>query len=68
MQALPMLEAEAKERQRKAGGAVPAKLPEAVKGESREKAASFANVSPRYVSDAKKIEEESPEVFVFLKS
>jgi hypothetical protein len=69
VQALPMLEAEAKERMLKGKKSDPtAKMPEGAKGESREKAAAVANVSPRYVSDAKKIKEQSPEVFAQVES
>lgn len=60
---LPHFEEEAKKRQSAGGGAVPAKLPEAVKGESRDQAAAAVGVSPRYVSDAKKIQTETPETF-----
>ena len=69
---LPMLEAEAKERQRAAGGdkrrsdankAVPEKIPEAVpRREARDAAAQLAGTNPRYVSDAKKIAESAPEL------
>lgn len=56
---VPMFEAEAKERQRQgARRKVPASLPEA--GEAREKAAAVVNVSPRLVSDAKKVLELAP--------
>jgi hypothetical protein len=56
-----MLKEEAKERQRTAGGdrrsekSVPANLPEAVKGEAREKAAQSVNVSPRSIASAAKV-------------
>ncbi len=78
--ALPLLEAEAKERQRAAGlrsaasrsthGEVPATLPEAVvgAGEAREKAAAAVGASARYVSDAKAIAEKAPEVLVEVKA
>ena len=40
-----------------------AKLPEAKKGDARDEAAEKLKVSPRYVSDAKKLKEEEPELF-----
>lgn len=63
--ALPMLEAEAKERQKQGKEIIPDPKD---KGQSRDKAAALANVSPRYVSDAKKIKEEAPEVFKQVQS
>lgn len=60
--ALPMLEAEAKERQSRKS--VPEKIPEQSKGDARDKAAKLANVNGRYVSDAKKIKAESPKLFM----
>lgn len=68
-EALDLYEASAKERQRAAGGdkvsghakeALPANLPEAVKGEAREHAAKLVGVSPRTISDAKAIKESDP--------
>lgn len=65
---LPMLEAEAKERRKATEGRpskLEAKLPQD-KGrepQSRDKAAKLMGVSPRYVSDAKKIKAKSSEVF-----
>ena len=58
VEALPMLEAEAKRRQ-----ALKVNLPEVSKGQARDKAASAVSVSPRYVQDAKKLKAEAPEVF-----
>ena len=58
---LPYLEAEAKERQTRKS--VPERIPEQDKGDARDKAAAAVGVNPRYVSDAKAIKEESPEVF-----
>lgn len=62
---LPPLEERARERQ----GArtdlpnIPAKLPESYTGrESRDEAAALVGVSPRYVSDAKRIQREAPEL------
>lgn len=78
--ALPLLEAEAKERQRAAGmrsaalrsveNEVPATLPDAHidVGEAREKAAAAVGASARYVSDAKAIGEKAPEVLDAVKS
>lgn len=63
--ALPMFEAEAKERQRASGhrgGVVPARLPEPLKGEAREQAAAAVGVSPRYVQDAKRIANQRPDL------
>jgi hypothetical protein len=59
--ALPMLEAEAKERMLRGKKADPTeRIPE---GEARQKAAKLTGVNPRYVSDAKRIKEQAPEVF-----
>ena len=58
----------AKERQvRKPADSVPAKMP-GQKGDARDKAADKVGVSPRYISDAKKLKAEAPEVFEELKS
>lgn len=70
-EAMPLLEAEAEEQRRKKisasrSGETVAKLPPSEK--SRERAASIANVSPRYVQDAKRIKEEAPEVFAEVQS
>ena len=64
---------EAKKRQREAGGdrkseeakSVPEKSPEPKtdKGDARDKAAEKAGTNGRYVSQAKKVKEEAPEVF-----
>lgn len=65
---LPLFEAEAKARQRTAGeqhgrGKVPARMPEAIRGsDARDQAAAAVGVSPRYVSDAKRIRAKAPEV------
>lgn len=74
---LPLLEAEAKERQRKHGGtapgrkrksqeSLPAIVPEVIAkdrtNESREQAARTVNVAPRYVQDAKKVAEKAPDL------
>jgi predicted phage-related endonuclease len=63
---LPLLEREAKNRQATStGGAKPqlkANLPEAEKGQARDKAAELVGVSSRYVSDFKKIQATKPEL------
>lgn len=69
---LPLYEAEAKERKKEMEGR-PSKLEEKIPQESREpqardKAAAATGVNPRYVQDAKKIKEESPETFEKLKT
>lgn len=75
---LPLLEAEAAERKKELGRAaalkqhhgdsrVTEKIPEPNLGESRAKAAKQVGVNERYVSDAKKIKQEAPEVFDLLK-
>ncbi len=70
LECLPWLEAEAKERQKEHGDTAPgrsktltAKLPEVKKGEAREQAGQMVGVGARYVSDAKRIKEQAPEVF-----
>jgi len=45
-----------------AGRAVPERFPEQEKGEAREKAAEMVGVNRQYVSDAKQIEKDAPEV------
>jgi len=74
---LPMLETEARQRQKELAGTrpnsdapdLPAFVPEGQgdnsppKGESREKAAELVGVAARYVSDAKRIQQQAPEVF-----
>jgi len=63
---LPMLEAEAKERQRLSKGRGKkgvAKMPHLIEPKSRDKAAKIAQVSSRYVQDAKKLKQEAPELF-----
>lgn len=68
---LPLLEAEALERKAAAGqafgrgrpGKDPAIVPEAIRGESREQAASIVGVSARYVSDAKRLATVAPDLF-----
>lgn len=71
-EALPIFESEAKKRQATStGGSKPqltAQMPEAAKGEAREQAAKAFGVSPRYISEAKAIKEDLPDVFERLKS
>jgi len=59
-------EEEARKRQATStGGADPQlteKFPEAEKGEARQKAAKLAGVNPQYISDAKKLQAEAPEL------
>jgi hypothetical protein len=65
---LPLLEAEAKERQiRKAAGSVPEILPEQ-RMDSRDQAAALVGVSGRYVSDIKRIAQDAPEKMVALEA
>lgn len=63
--ALPMLEAEARERKRGGQGGVllPELVPEANKGDARDKAAAIVGVNPHYVSDAKAIKQADPKLF-----
>jgi N6-adenosine-specific RNA methylase IME4 len=72
VEALPFFEAEAKKRMqiRKGDqpGATTAKMPELDKGESREQASKAFGVSPRYISDAKAIKEQTPQAFAEMKS
>jgi ParB-like chromosome segregation protein Spo0J len=72
----PFFAADAKRRQQEAGKQhgrgqkLPAKMPEAKKGEgdARKAAAVSVGVGDRYVSDAKKVRAEAPEVFERLKA
>jgi ParB-like chromosome segregation protein Spo0J len=73
----PFFAADAKRRQRQHGGTAPGKpktLPEKVpevkkgEGDARKAAAVSVGVNDRYVSDAKKVKAESPEVFERLKA
>lgn len=59
---LPLLEAEAKERQG-ARTDIVEKIPPSEMGKAREKAAAIVGTNPRYVSDAKKLAEEAPALF-----
>jgi ParB family chromosome partitioning protein len=70
---LPEYEAEARERQAHGmtapGKTLPEKIPEAIDtGDARDKAAADFGVNSHYVSDAKKIQEESQELFNALLS
>ncbi len=73
----PHFAADAKRRQRQHGGTAPGKpksLPEKVPevkkgdGDARKAAAVSVGVNDRYVSDAKKVKAEAPEVFEKLKA
>lgn len=63
---LPLLEAEAKERQRKHGGTAPGKTVSPrlgeVSGKATEQAAKLVGVSRGYVEDAKRIKAADPEL------
>lgn len=69
---MPLLEEEAKKRRasglKQNGSAVPEKIPERDKGESREKAAAIVDVNPHYMSDLKKIQAEAPEKIEEIKA
>lgn len=69
VQMLPLLEAEAKERQREHGGTapgrirtVPEKFQEVLGGEAAEQAAKLFGTNARYVYDAKKLSQTAPDV------
>jgi hypothetical protein len=74
---LPLLEAEAKERQRRHGGTAPGRragqgesLPQlsaGVKGEARQVAAEVAGTNRQYVSQAKRLLAEAPDLFEEVK-
>lgn len=69
---LPMLEEEARQRRSaklKQNRTVPEKVPkrqEQIAGEARERAAALVGVNAHYVSDAKRIKEQRPEIFAQL--
>src|SRR5262249_49925950 len=77
---LPLLEKEAKERQRAAGGgrrskkakggSVPEKVPEAKSddGEARKQTAKLMGTNSRYVNMAKRVKEADPELFEQVKA
>jgi hypothetical protein len=50
-----------------AGRAVPERFPEQDKGEARKKAAAMVGANPHYVTDAKKIEQDAPEILEQVK-
>lgn len=65
---MPELEKEAKERQRLSGGdrksdSANLREPIADSGKASEKAAKLTGASPRYVEEAKKLQDENPELF-----
>lgn len=69
LDALPLFEAEAKDRKQAAGQIhgrgqekVVATMPPPIKEKSRDQAASEFGVAPRYVTDAKRIAQAAPEV------
>lgn len=62
---LPMMEAEAKERQL---AGVPVILPEGIKHDSRDQAAALVGVSGKYVSDLKSIEKNAPKLMKQIES
>jgi hypothetical protein len=65
---LPLYEQAAKERQiRKPSDFVMEKIPQQ-NSTSRDYAAELFHVNPRYVSDAKKVKEEAPELFEEMKA
>jgi len=72
--ALPMLENEAKARSREAGREHGAgqkgkeKIPDPNAGQARDKAAELVNVNPRYISDAKTIKAKAPELFEAMRA
>ena len=76
---IPYLAAEAKKRQQEHGGTAPGRPKNTrgnratsdsagEKGKARDKAARMTGVSSRYVSDAKKLQQEAPDLFKELKS
>lgn len=68
---LPQLEAEARERQSAAGGAIPGALPpetEEAKGEATEKAADLVGVGRTSVATAKAIQKIDPEIVNRMRS
>jgi hypothetical protein len=72
LQAEKLLASEAKKRQAtNTGGPTPQlveKLPQAAQGKARDKAGKLLQVSGRYVQDAKKIAEKSPELIAEIKA
>jgi hypothetical protein len=72
LEAEKLLASEARKRQASStGGPTPRlveKLPQAAKGKARDKAGKLLQVSGRYVQDAKRIAEESPELIAEIKA
>jgi hypothetical protein len=74
VEALPMLEAEAKTRQVEAGRThgvgqkLQQKVAEANAGQARDAAAEIMGVNRQYVSDAKKLRDEAPETYERVKA
>lgn len=71
LEILPMLESEAKERQKstlKQNATVSQKIDERSKGKASEQAAQIVGTNHQYVHDAKRIKEEAPEIFNQVKS
>jgi len=70
----PFFAADAKRRQKESGEQhgrgqkVKEKIPEPIRPQAREEAAKSVGVNDRYVSDAKKVKAEAPEVFERLKA
>ena len=65
---LPMLEREAKERQRTHGGTAPGRKTlgqkaDGVKGKASQQAARLAGTNRQYVAEAKRIREQAPDLF-----
>lgn len=67
---LPFFEADAKKRQirKPKAESVVEKVPQQTPRKAREEAAASVGVNDRYVSDAKKVKQEAPEVFERLKA
>ena len=63
---LPLLEAEARERQGTRTD-IREKVPESSKGRARDKAATLFKVNSRYISFAKKLKAEAPDLFESVK-
>lgn len=64
---LPFEEKEARERER-TRSLGKEKIPDAAKGQARDKAAAKVGANPRYVSDAKKIKAENPDLYAQMQS
>src|SRR5262249_16862137 len=73
---MPLLQEEAKERQREHGGTAPGRgkksppenSPGVFQGEAREHAAHICGTNPHSVSDLMKVKKEKPELFEKVKS